>query len=352
VAAAVCALTAAGVVGASLAGLVSAPAAYGWAWDVSVGDFASPGEVRQAARALDAIPEVDGYMGMFSAAPLLDGNRVEAMFIEPGKGTVPLTVLDGHEPVGPDEIALGATTMRELGKQIGDTVTVAFTEGQRSQRLRVVGRMVLNAGPQDTAIAPGKGAVLPLEVAQRLAPEFPEAAPQVFLVNLDPAADRTQAMDALQRAFPDTVVHPLPHPDIDSVGRVRYLPSLLAALVTLLALGTVTHALISSVRRRRRDLAILKTLGFLPRQLSATVAWQATAFATAAVLVGLPLGVTVGRWAWRLLAIQLGVAPEPIVPWLQVFAIAGGTFLAANLIAAGPGWVAGSLRPATMLRSE
>jgi hypothetical protein len=352
VAAAVCTLTAAAVIGASLARLVGDPAAYGWAWDVSVGDFASPGEVRRAAGVLDAIPEVDGYTGMFSAALLLDGNSIEAMFIEPGKGMMPLTVLDGREPIGPDEIALGATTMRELGKQIGDTVTVAFAEGQPSQRLRVVGRTVLNAGPQDTAIAPGNGAVLQMEIAQLLSPESPEAAPQVFLVRLDPAADRTQAVDALERVFPETVVHPLPHPDIDSVGRVRYLPSLLGALVTLLALGTVTHALISSVRRRRRDLAILKTLGLLPRQLSATVAWQATTFATAAVLVGFPLGVTVGRWAWRLLAIQLGVAPEPVLPWLQMLAIAGGAFLTANLIAAAPGWVAGGLHPAKVLRSE
>jgi putative ABC transport system permease protein len=173
VAAAVCTLTAAAVIGASLARLVGDPAAYGWAWDVSVGDFASPGEVRRAAGVLDAIPEVDGYTGMFSAALLLDGNSIEAMFIEPGKGMMPLTVLDGREPIGPDEIALGATTMRELGKQIGDTVTVAFAEGQPSQRLRVVGRTVLNAGPQDTAIAPGNGAVLQMEIAQLLSPEPP-----------------------------------------------------------------------------------------------------------------------------------------------------------------------------------
>jgi hypothetical protein len=86
--------------------------------------------------------------------------------------------------------------------------------------------------------------------------------------------------------------------------------------------------------------------------VSATVAWQATTFATAAVLAGLPVGVAVGRWAWRLVAVQLGVVPEPSVPPLQVLAIVGGVFLATNLIAAGPGWAAGRLRPALVLRSE
>jgi hypothetical protein len=349
-AAAVCVLAAAGVFGASLARLVGTPAAYGWTWDVSVGNFASRQEVRRAAGVLDATAAVDGYVGVGAGELLVDGEAVEVMAVERGRGTVSLGVLDGREPVRPEEIALGAATMRTLGKRLGDSVTVAGREpGKPSQRLRVVGRMVLSAGPLDTAITPGRGAVTDFDVVRR---QYPADAPQVFLVRLDPQADRAGAIDTLQRRFPGSVVRPLPHPDIETVQRVGYLPTLLAALVALLAVGTVTHALVSSVRRRRRDLAVLKTLGFLPRQVSATIAWQATAFATAAVLAGLPLGVAVGRWAWRLVATQLGVVPQPVVSPLQAVAIVSGVLLAANLIAAGPGWVAGRVRPALVLRSE
>jgi predicted lysophospholipase L1 biosynthesis ABC-type transport system permease subunit len=271
------------------------------------------------------------------------------MAVEQGKGTVPLAVLEGREPVRAGEVALGATTMRQLDKHIGNTVTLAGSPGKPSQRLRVVGRMVLSAGALDSAIAPGKGAVVDFEVIRRL---MPGVAPQVFLVQLDPAVDRGRTVNGLQRVFPGTLVRPLPHPDISDVQRVGYLPRLLAALVALLALGTVTHALVSSTLRRRRDLAVLKTLGFLRRQVSATLAWQATAFATAAILAGLPLGIAVGRWAWWLVAGQLGVVTEPVVPPLGVLAVAGGALLVANLIAATPGWVAGRLRPALVLRSE
>jgi ABC-type lipoprotein release transport system permease subunit len=348
-AAAVCALTAAGVFGASLARLVATPAAYGWTWDLSVGNFASIPQARQAARTLDATAGVDGYVGAVTGELLVDSSRVKVLAVERGKASVPLGVLEGREPVGPGEIALGTATLRALGKHVGDTVAMTTAAGQPSQHLRVVGRMVLSAGPLDNSIAPGKGAVIDLEVFRRL---LPEVASQVFLVRLDPAADRGRTADALGRAFPGTVVRALPHPDIDNVRRVGYLPGLLAALVALLALGTVTHALVSSVRRRRRDLAVLKTLGFLRRQVSATVAWQATAFAVAAVLAGVPLGVAIGRWAWLLVAEQLGAAPEPIVSPLQILAIAGGAVLIANLISAGPGWAAGRLRPAPVLRSE
>jgi FtsX-like permease family len=351
-AAAVCAMLAVGVFGASLARLVSTPAAYGWTWDVLVGNIANPTEAERAARVLDATTGVDGYAGVATEEVLIDGKRVQFMAIEPGKGAVPLQVLEGREPVRPGEVAVGTATLRGLGKQIGDPVSMTLAPGHPSQRLRVVGRMVLSAGPMDTAISPGKGVVMDFDTVRRLAPEIPGAAPQVFLVRLDPAADQRRAVEALQRAFPGTVVRPLPHPDIDNVRRIIYLPALLAGLMASLALGTVTHALVSSVRRRRGDLAVLKVLGFVPRQVSATVAWQATAFAMMAVLAGLPLGVAVGRWAWRLVATQLGVVPESVVPSLQVATIVGGVLLAANLIAAGPGWVAGRVRPALVLRSE
>ena len=58
--------------------------------------------------------------------------------------------------------------------------------------------------------------------------------------------------------------------------------------------------LIASVRRRRRDLALLKTLGFTERQLAATVAWHATTAVAIGVVFGVPLGVAVGRWLWDL----------------------------------------------------
>ena len=83
-----------------------------------------------------------------------------------------------------------------------------------------------------------------------------------------------------------------------------------AIVLALLAVGTLTHMLLTSLRQRRRDLAMLKTLGLLRSQLLQVVSWQASALAAAALLAGLPLGVLAGRWAWVLFARSIGVGPD------------------------------------------
>ena len=81
----------------------------------------------------------------------------------------------------------------------------------------------------------------------------------------------------------------------------------------MLAVGTLAHVLLTGVRRRRRDLAVLKTLGCTRSQVLRMVAWEASALAAAALLVGIPLGVIAGRWAWALFAGAAGVASQATV---------------------------------------
>jgi hypothetical protein len=349
-AAAVCALTVAVTFGASLLRLVGDPRAYGVTWDLQVGNFADERGPQQAARKLAGNPAVAAYRGAASGlGPLVEGQSVPLLSFTPGKGSLGPVVVEGREPTQPDEIALGATSMRTLGKRIGDTVVVS---GVGEQRVQVVGRVVVNMGDGNPTVAPGKGAIAHAGLWRRISPPDAPSSPSFFFVRLDPASDRRRAIEGLKRDFPNTVVLPLKQPDITNLERVGYLPGLLAGLVALLALGTVTHALVTSVRRRRRDLAILKTLGFERIQVSQMVAWQATTFALLAALLGVPLGIAGGRWAWRLVADQLGVASGPVVPLTSVLAIAAGALLAANLAAAGPGWVAARVQPAAVLRSE
>ena len=102
--------------------------------------------------------------------------------------------------------------------------------------------------------------------------------------------------------------------DIQNYTGLRDTPLILGAVLALLAVGTLAHVLLTGVRRRRRDLAVLKTLGLLRSQLLRVVSWQASALAATALLVGLPVGLLAGRRAWALFAGSVGVAGTAEVP--------------------------------------
>jgi ABC-type lipoprotein release transport system permease subunit len=140
--------------------------------------------------------------------------------------------------------------------------------------------------------------------------------------------------------------------DIKNYTGVRDTPLALGAVVALLAAGTLAHMLLTSVHRRRRDLAILKALGLSRSQLLRVLTWEASALAAVALLIGLPLGAVAGRWSWVLFAWSVGVAGHASFPVPLLLLAIPAVLLLANLIAAAPGWTAAQIRPGRILRSE
>jgi len=153
--------------------------------------------------------------------------------------------------------------------------------------------------------------------------------------------------DDLVSALP--VQRPAEIADYHTVGST---PALLAAVLALTAVAALGLTLAASVRRRRRDLATLKALGFTRRQLLSTVCWQSSVAVGIGVGVGVPLGIVLGRWLWTLFARDMYVVPEPTVPVLSVILVAIGAIVFANLVATIPGRIAAQTPTALVLRSE
>ena len=109
---------------------------------------------------------------------------------------------------------------------------------------------------------------------------------------------------------------------------------------------------VTSVRRRRRDLALLKTLGFTRWQLAAVVAWQATVAVAIGAIVGIPTGIILGRALWDLFAREIYAVPEPTVPALTIALIGIGALVLANLVAAIPGRRAARTQTVVLLHAE
>jgi ABC-type antimicrobial peptide transport system permease subunit len=135
-------------------------------------------------------------------------------------------------------------------------------------------------------------------------------------------------------------------------GRVQDLPLLLGVALSLLALLTIVHLLLTSVRRRRRDFAVLRSLGFTRQQVRSVVGWQAGTLTGVALALGVPAGILCGRVAWRVFAHQLGILPVIVLPVLALGVLVAAALALAVAIGAVPGEAAARTRPAEILRSE
>ena len=180
----------------------------------------------------------------------------------------------------------------------------------------------------------------------------PQAVVRVFAVRYAPGVSPEAGFASLQRDFGSNLLTHESDLDVANLVRVRLLPFLLAGLLVVLGLATTAHALITSVHARRRELAVLKTIGFRRGQIAATVAWQSITFAAIALLVGLPLGVLGGSWAWRAVADQIGSVSPVTVPIGALALLVPIVLAVAVVLAAGPGWWATRLSPAIALRTE
>jgi hypothetical protein len=134
-----------------------------------------------------------------------------------------------------------------------------------------------------------------------------------------------------------------------SMGSTPLWLALAFAIGMTIAFGlTIT----SSIRLRRRDLALLKTLGFTRRQMRSSVAWQASSSVAAGVLVGIPLGILLGRELWILFAKEIYAVPYAAIPTLSLVVLGLGALAVANLVALVPQYLAARTPAAIALRAE
>ena len=361
---AVTSVVAALVFGASLIHLVSTPRLYGQRWqqELDLGFGAVPELL--LSRILTRQPDLTSYAIGNYGQITVQGKIVPAIGVTPLHGRGFLSLLAGRPPGRRDEIALGAQTLRTLHRRTGQRILVQVNGVSRP--MRITGTAVFAAFSRDSFESTdlGNGAVLPAPVLSQPEPETlcprPRTCYSFALLRYHPGTDLRAAAAQLIRLTTRAgcppgscvVVNDQRPDDIRNFSRVRDTPLILGGVLALLAVGTLAHVLVTAVRRRRRDLALLKTLGLVRRQVLSVVEWQALSLAVVALLIGVPLGLLVGRWAWVLFASSAGLAPAVSIPVALVLLIIPVTLALAALIAAAPGRAAARVSPAATLRAE
>ena len=366
--------------GSGLATLVSHPPLYGWNWSYALEGFPVP---PQAVSLLRRDRLVAAWSGVSFADAQIDGQTTPVLLTSTHAQVTP-PILSGHPVEADNQIVLGAATLAQLHQRVGGTVVVSYGAPDNAPvyvpptRLMIVGTATLPAVGTAQALHPsmGTGALVPtgiepLAMARFLHQPNPTLnGPAAVFVRLKdgvtPAAGLrsmqqiamagTKAFQALPSSLYDgqsVDVLPVQYPaEIENYRTIGVTPALLATGLAVGATAALGLTLIASVRRRRRDLALLKALGLTHRQLASCVAWQSTAAVAAGVVAGIPVGVAFGRWLWIAFAHQIYAVPDATVPALPIVYVGLGALALANLIAALPGTIASRTPAALVLRSE
>ena len=344
----------------SLDHLVSTPRLYGWSFDTALVSSAVP---KPQSNACGDVTTPATHAPMFGAVAAIclqnvqvDGHPVEVWGFTSLKGSITPSIVSGRAARAPNEVALGKKALDAIHKHIGDSVKIRGDSGTR--RFRVVGQVVLPVLQSDSPEPLADSAAVTSRGFVRLFPL--ETVPNLSIVarfarGVDVARiPRTRS--GLFKFVPGPVpiggTPPSVPVEIDRIRQVDQLPTILGGLLGLLATVAVAHAVVLAIRRRRRDLAVLRTLGFERRDVRAAIAYQATTLAVLGLLVGVPAGIAVGRVVWRAVADGLGVRPVTDVSVLALVAVAIGALIVANLIGTLAATAAIHDRPATVLAAE
>jgi hypothetical protein len=367
--------------GHSLQTLVGQPSLYGWNWDYAVQSSNGYGPVPQST--VQSVARQDSGVvesGITFATLQLDGVEVPTLLATRGAAVAPPLVA-GHGLEGKNQIVLGASTMAQLHKRLGDTVAARYTPNlpPRAIPLKIVGVATMPAIgiAEGLHSSMGVGAVVPVDssnfVEQQLGPQSYTGCvgPNMVLLRGTGTAGPASAHLAAQRLATAAsrvlakepadgfcggyqasvlgVQRPAQIVNYRSMGLTPLVLAIALALGAVIALGLT---LVASVRRRRRELGILKAIGFTPGQLQWSVLWQAAIVAVAGIVVGVPLGVALGRWLWTLFAEQIGAVPQPAVPVMSVLVACLTALALAIALSAVPGRIAARTPAATALTTE
>jgi ABC-type lipoprotein release transport system permease subunit len=368
--AAVAALVGAAVFGGSLTNLLGTPRLYGQTWQLDLSNLTGA-QASTLAESIAANPAVT-HVTYGISGKLIDVNRVPVNVImtRTAKGPPLFGIVAGHEATGVGEIALGTQTLDAAHAQVGSTVTMSLigpTGKTFTGPLRVVGELAFP--PVISAGGLGDGATMAIPAVLHFACGVgptsdrcrsalnarimnPQQTDWGMSVAVAPTPQGRALLATLERRLStdvDVITRPI---DLVNFGASVNFPQLLGLTLAVFGIATLLHLLLVSVARRRRELALLKVLGFVRVQVRATVCWQALTVGIVGLVVGLPVGVAIGHIAWNAFVHNVGAVPSSVVPVAPLVVIGAAVVGVGLLLALLPSTIASRVRPAVALREQ
>ena len=328
--------------GSSVGRFIDEPARYGSNFDFATGagGDAVPAEVRALLLEDPDVADVT-FFGTLLAS--VGSASLDVTGMQPVRGTLEPDVLAGHLALTAEEMVLGRADARRLGVDVGDQMVVVGAGGPVT--FQIVGLAVIPSVEGGDGI--GEGGVVTLDGLRRLEPE---AALGVAAVRLRPGATgatkRIGELLGMPVGLPDkpsTVLH---------LERVRSTPFIVAGSLAALALLSMSHQLITSAGRRRRDLAVLRALGADRRWVTRLLHWQVTFLVGAVAALAIPLGLIAGRLVYHAYIERIGARGDLSIPYALFASIVAGLLVLGNVASTVAARRVRRDSPATVLAAE
>jgi hypothetical protein len=351
------------VFGSSLTHLTTTPALYGESYQLNF-TVDSPGAEAAIMAKLDHDPVVTGISRGLATQVGIGGTAVGMIGVSTLRGPLLFSAVTGTLPDSDGQIGLGSSTMSQVHAKLGSTVEVtvlAPSGAKRTVPLRVVSQVAFPV--LGGAVGLGSGAMMTIPgLVAAVCPPGPHQADcrqgilgdqtGGILIRVVPGprgrADVARYLDT----FRSISALPITPTSLINFGEAVNFPLIFGGLLAVFGAATLAHLLLVSVSRRRREIGLLKVLGFVNGQVVAAVAWQATTVALIGIVIGVPLGIIAGRATWQLFAAHLGVVPVSVVPVALVGLLVLGVLAAANLLALGPAVMSARSKPGRLLRAQ
>jgi putative ABC transport system permease protein len=252
-------------------------------------------QIRKVDGVAGVVPDLEGsivLVGADGTAVMSSGPPSFGMGLHPDMEGI--TITDGREPVGPDEIVLESAALERSGLAIGDTTKVVLAGEIRE--VEVVGEVGF-----DAAMAGAIMVGLDWETAK--AAYAPEGTTQLFSVYAEDGVSQTEVMRAVEAGLEGVAgtdgievltgdqMRDETRESWDSmVGFMSTFLLIFAGLALFIGTFIISNTFAMAVRQRQREFAMLRAVGASPTQVFASVLGQAAVIG----VVGSALGIGAG----------------------------------------------------------
>jgi putative ABC transport system permease protein len=338
--------------GASLNRLVAEPARWGVNYDFPIGGQGEQQLESSLTAGIQREHEVSAITYFAQTTANVGSKQLAVLGMHNARGHLVPPVLEGRAPDTPDEIALGRLEAEELKVDVGGHVTVQTSSGQRT--FEVVGLEVMPSLAGNDGV--GKDALVTLDALKTLDPTAMVTTGEAMVRADAPAGTAERIYKKITDWDPSkgpipTLSSSMPG-SILNAGRVRSTPYLLVGVLGALGVLIIAFVVPTSIRRERREWAVLRTMGADRRWITLAALWEAVSIAIVPVLIGVPVGLLGGARVFRLFSDAMGVVDSASAPLLLAAGVGVAVLLLVVLAALAAIHRPAVRPPSVLLRSE